>query len=70
MDIRVDFKMDGTLRIEPTVIGGSASTYGPAVARTAVAALVRCQPFTMFRKETYAQWKILDLTFRPQEFER
>ncbi|MFG1294549.1 MULTISPECIES: cell envelope biogenesis protein TolA [Xanthobacter] len=70
VDIRVDFKMDGTLRIEPTVIGGSASTYGPAVARTAVAALVRCQPFTMFRKETYAQWKSMDLTFRPQEFER
>lgn len=70
VDIRVDFRLDGTLRVEPVVIGGSASTYGPAVARTAVAALVRCQPFTMFRKETYAQWKSMDLTFRPQEFER
>lgn len=70
VDVRVDFKPDGTLRAEPVVIGGSASTYGPAVARTAVAALVRCQPFTMFRKETYAQWKSMDLTFRPQEFDR
>ncbi|MDQ0503277.1 cell envelope biogenesis protein TolA [Xanthobacter agilis] len=70
VEVRVDFNPDGTLRVEPTVIGGSASTYGPAVARTAVAALVRCQPFTMFRKETYAQWKSMDLTFRPQEFER
>ena len=43
---------------------------GTETARTAVAALVRCQPFTMFRKETYAQWKSMDLTFRPQEFER
>lgn len=70
VEIRVDFKPDGTLRMEPAVISGSASTYGPAVARTAVNALVRCQPFTMLRKETYAQWKSMDLTFRPQEFER
>lgn len=70
VDIRVDLKPDGMLRTEPVVLGGSASTYGPAVGRTAIAALTRCQPFTMFRKETYAQWKSMDLTFRPQEFER
>ncbi|MFG1403646.1 cell envelope biogenesis protein TolA [Xanthobacter sediminis] len=70
VDLRVDLKPDGMLQSEPVVMQGSPPPYGPVVARTAIAALVRCQPFTMFRKETYAQWKSMDLTFRPQEFDR
>ncbi len=70
VDIRVDLKPDGSLVGEPQVMRGTAPPYGPVLARTAVAALVRCQPFTMFRKETYNQWKSMDLTFRPQEFDR
>lgn len=70
VDIRVDLRPDGTLAAEPAVLEGSTPPYGPVLARTAIAALHRCQPFTMFRKETYAQWKSMDLTFRPQEFDR
>ncbi|MGQ3672365.1 cell envelope biogenesis protein TolA [Xanthobacter sp. TB0136] len=70
VDVRVDLKPDGSLAGEPQVMRGTAPPYGPVLARTAIAALVRCQPFTMFRKETYNQWKSMDLTFRPQEFDR
>ncbi len=70
VDVRVDLKPDGSLAGEPVVTRGTAPPYGPVLARTAIAALVRCQPFTMFRKETYNQWKSMDLTFRPQEFDR
>ncbi|MGE4372368.1 MAG: hypothetical protein AB7E29_05580 [Xanthobacter sp.] len=69
VDIRVDLKPDGSLQGEPQVMRGTAPPYGPVLARTAIAALVRCQPFTMFRRETYNQWKSMDLTFRPQEFD-
>jgi hypothetical protein len=65
--LRTLFKADGSLAANPVVVEGSASALGPALAESAVRALLSCQPFTMLRPEHYDQWKDLELKFDPQE---
>lgn len=65
--LRVLFKTDGSLAHDPVVVEGSASALGPALAESAMRALLRCQPFTMLRPEHYEQWKDIELKFDPQE---
>jgi colicin import membrane protein len=61
--IRVLMKRDGSLAAQPVVTGGPASPLGPAVAQTAMHALLQCQPFKMFKPEHYDQWKDLSIDF-------
>jgi hypothetical protein len=61
------FKPDATMSREPTVVEGSASALGAAVAESARRALLLCQPFSMLKPEHYDQWKNLQLKFDPQE---
>jgi hypothetical protein len=63
----VQLKTDATMTREPTVVEGSASALGPALAESAKRALLLCQPFTMLKPEHYDQWKDLQLKFDPQE---
>jgi outer membrane biosynthesis protein TonB len=65
--LRVLFKTDGSMVQAPTLIEGSASPLGPALAESAKRALLLCQPFTMLRPEHYDQWKDLELKFDPHE---
>jgi hypothetical protein len=65
--LRVLFKTDGSMVQAPTLVEGSASTLGPALAESAKRALLLCQPFTMLRPEHYDQWKDLELKFDPHE---
>jgi hypothetical protein len=65
--LRTLFKADGSLAANPVVVEGSASALGPALAESAVRALLSCQPFTMLKPEHYDQWKDLELKFDPQE---
>jgi colicin import membrane protein len=61
--IRVLMRRDGSLAAQPVVVGGPASALGPAVAETAMRALLQCQPFKMFKPEHYDQWKDLQIDF-------
>jgi outer membrane biosynthesis protein TonB len=65
--LRVLFKTDGSMVQAPTLVEGSASALGPALAESAKRALLLCQPFTMLKPEHYDQWKDIELKFDPHE---
>lgn len=59
--LRVQFKEDGTLAHDPTLVTGSASAIGLALAESGKQALRTCQPFTMLKVENYDQWKDIQI---------
>jgi hypothetical protein len=66
--LRVAFQRDGTLAAEPLLIEASASAKGPALMRSAMDALAKCQPYAMLPADRYDQWRMLDLSFSPKDF--
>jgi hypothetical protein len=67
VDLRILLKPDGSLVQKPIIVAGSATALGPALAESAVRALLVCQPFTMFKPEHYDQWKDMQIRFNPHE---
>jgi outer membrane biosynthesis protein TonB len=67
---RVIFNPDGTVMRGPDVIGGRPSVSGPVFAESARRAILQCQPYTMLRRETYDNWKDMELAFRPSDMYR
>jgi hypothetical protein len=66
--LRVLLKPDGSLAGSPVLVEDtSSSTFRPALANSAIQALMTCQPFTMLKPEDYEKWKDLVLKFDPQE---
>jgi hypothetical protein len=66
--LRVLMKQDGRLAAEPILIEASASMKGPLLMQSAIHALEACQPYAMLPLERYGEWKVLDLSFTPQDF--
>lgn len=66
--LRVAFRPDGRLAAEPLLIEASASEKGPALMRSAMDALDKCQPYAMLPADRYDQWRMLDLRFSPKDF--
>lgn len=66
--LRVAFQRDGRLAAEPLLIEASASEKGPALMRSAMDALTKCQPYAMLSADRYDQWRMLDLSFSPKDF--
>ena len=66
--LRVAMTPDGRLAAEPQLIEASASMKGPLLMRSAISALQACQPYTMMPADKYNEWKVLDLSFTPQDF--
>jgi hypothetical protein len=66
--LRVLMAPDGKLAADPILIEASASAKGPALMQSAVAALEACQPYAMLPADRYGEWKVLDLSFTPQDF--
>jgi hypothetical protein len=66
--LRVYMTLDGKLAREPVLIEASASAEGPALMQSAIGALEACQPYTMLPADRYGEWKVLDLSFTPQDF--
>jgi hypothetical protein len=68
--VRIHLNPDGTLvaglpsNPEPLKV----SMGGGELFQSAVAALIKCQPYTMLPPDRYADWRMLDLTFTPQNF--
>jgi hypothetical protein len=67
--LRVAFGKDGRLAREPLLIEASASEKGPALMRGAMEALQKCQPYAMLPADRYDQWRMLDLSFSPKDFQ-
>ncbi len=66
--LRALMSPDGRLLTEPILIEASASMKGPELMQSAVAALKACQPYAMLPADRYGEWKVLDLSFTPQDF--
>ncbi len=66
--LRVFMTPQGRLADEPLLIEASASEKGPVLMRGAMSALEACQPYTMLPADRYGEWKVLDLSFTPQDF--
>lgn len=66
--LRVLMTPEGRLAAPPSLIEASASMKGPLLMQSAISALDACQPYAMLPADRYKEWKILDLTFTPQDF--
>jgi hypothetical protein len=67
--LRIYLKPDGTLAAPPQPIRiEGVSKGGGALYQSAVAALRKCQPYTMLPPDKYNEWKVFDLSFTPQNF--
>jgi hypothetical protein len=66
--IRILMTPGGRLAAEPIAKEGSASLKAIDLKQAAVAALSACQPYTMLPAEKYNEWKVIDLTFTPRDF--
>jgi hypothetical protein len=66
--LRVVMGRDGRLAGDPMLIEASASAKGPLLMQSAIAALRACQPYAMLPADKYREWRVLDLTFTPQDF--
>jgi hypothetical protein len=66
--LRVFMTPEGKLAAEPILIEASASEKGPALMQSAISALEACQPYQMLPADRYGEWKVLDLSFTPQDF--
>ena len=67
--LRAMMTTDGRLARPPVLVEASASAKGPLLMQSAIDALVACQPYTMLPAEKYREWRVLDLTFTPQDFD-
>jgi hypothetical protein len=66
--LRISMTPDGRLASEPILVEASASAKGPALMQSAIHALQACQPYAMLPSDRYGEWKVLDLSFTPQDF--
>jgi outer membrane biosynthesis protein TonB len=66
--LRVLMTPQGKLAAEPVLIEGSASVKALNLKQSAVQALSACQPYDMLPVDRYGEWKVLDLSFTPQDF--
>jgi hypothetical protein len=66
--LQVLMTLEGKLAAEPILIEARASAKGPLLMQSAIAALQACQPYAMLPADRYGEWKVLDLSFTPQDF--
>ena len=66
--LRVLMTPQARLAGEPVLIEGTASMKGVQLKQSAVQALAACQPYDMLPPDRYGEWKVLDLSFTPQDF--
>jgi hypothetical protein len=66
--LRVVMTPSGRLARAPILIEASASAKGPLLMQSAISALQACQPYAMLPPDRYDEWKVLDLSFSPRDF--
>jgi colicin import membrane protein len=65
--VRVRLNRDGRLNEAPKVVSIGNSPRYQAAANAAVEAILKGQPYTMLRNETYDEWKYMDIDFDPSQ---
>jgi hypothetical protein len=65
--IRIKLTRDRQLAEPPQVVSSGNSPRYQAAAKAAVDAVVRGQPYTMLRDESYDSWKYMDIDFDPTQ---
>lgn len=66
--LRVVMTPNGRLAAEPDVIEVTNPIKAVALKQAAVEALMACQPYAMLPPDRYKEWKVLELSFTPQDF--
>jgi colicin import membrane protein len=66
----VMFNQNGTVLRGPDVVEGAPSALGPIFAESARRAILQCQPYTMLRREHYAQWRDMEMVFNLRDMFR
>ena len=66
--LRVVMATDGTLARPPILIEAPPSAKGVAMMKSAISATQACQPYKMLPPDKYEEWKVMDLSFTPQDF--
>ena len=66
----VMFNADGSVKRGPDLVEAAASSLGPIFAESARRAILQCQPYTMLHKETYDQWKDMEMVFNLRDMFR
>jgi hypothetical protein len=66
--LRAVMATDGTLARPPILIEAPPSAKGVAIVKSAMSALQACQPYKMLPADQYEEWKVMDLSFTPQDF--
>jgi hypothetical protein len=67
--LRIRLSPDGALAAPPEPIWvEEQSGRGGALYQSAVAALRKCQPYSMLPPDKYDEWRVFDLSFTPQNF--
>jgi len=66
--MRLLMRRDGRLAAEPMAKEGPATLKAIDLKNSAVAALAACQPYMMLPPDKYEEWKVIDLTFTPGDF--
>ncbi|WP_426407567.1 hypothetical protein [Bradyrhizobium ganzhouense] len=66
--LRAVLATNGTLARPPILIEAPPSTKGVAIVQSAMSALQACQPYKMLPVDKYEEWKVMDLSFTPQDF--
>lgn len=64
--LRVQFRTDGTLSAEPSLVNRGASPYFQVAAESAMRAVRRCQPYTLPAAK-YEVWRDVEVTFDPRD---
>jgi len=66
--LRVIMSPDGRLAAEPDVIEVVSPLKALQLKQAAVTALAACQPYSMLPPDRYREWRVLELSFTPQDF--
>jgi hypothetical protein len=66
--VRVFLTPEGRLAANPAPLEGPLNVKGPALIQSAITAIAACQPYTMLPTARYNEWKVLNISFTPQDF--
>ncbi|MFS8039814.1 cell envelope biogenesis protein TolA [Xanthobacter sp. AM33] len=73
VDVDIYLNKDGSLSAAPRIAPGQPGAGQPAFqayAMNGIRAIMACQPYKMFRPETYAEWKTLPIRLNDRLFSR
>jgi colicin import membrane protein len=68
--VLIRFKPDGTLADGPRFLNSGRGSISDAARESALRAILRGQPYTMLRRETYETWQEIEITFDPRDMFR